>query len=254
MFTPYALRMSALAALMIPLLATQSDAAVFATYDATQHNTNGFAFGDLDDFFAVDNSVASSASTSIRISIWRMGSSVGGFRHRGRFQPCHYTTGSLLTVDPLNVASNFRIVLVDNDGPNTGEEYQFYFDLTSLTPGQPAVISQSLINPGPVYRQAVGGQTDGDMIQNYGLRQMQIQSEFGGTNRLKIDVQSVKLIDPENPLLIEFNTATYKRNADVQLWDFLRSGRARCFRSHFPDQCCTGPVPVGLTEALASMA
>ena len=48
------------------------------------------------------------------------------------------------------------------------------------------------------------------MIQNYGLRQMQIQSEFGGTNRLKIDVQSVKLIDPENPLLIEFNTATYE--------------------------------------------
>ena len=65
------------------------------------------------------------------------------------FDPATTQLEVSLTVDPLNVASNFRIVLVDNDGPNTGEEYQFYFDLTSLIPGQPAVISQSLINPGP---------------------------------------------------------------------------------------------------------
>ena len=48
--------MSALAALLIPSLATRGDAAVFATYDAAQHNTNGFPFGDFDDFFAVDTS------------------------------------------------------------------------------------------------------------------------------------------------------------------------------------------------------
>jgi hypothetical protein len=50
------------------------------------------------------------------------------------------------------------------------------------------------------------------MIQNYGLRQVQIQSEFGSTARLNIDVQYVKVVDPEapeNPLLIELTPATY---------------------------------------------
>jgi hypothetical protein len=207
----YVFRATAYASLMLALVTAKTQGAVFATYDATQHNANGFAFGDFNDFFAVDTS---GGTMAIDIN-QDLDSADGLFGGMGSdiaadFDPNTTQLEIALTVDPLNVASNFRIVLVDNDGENTGEEYQFYFDLTGLTPGVPSVLTQSLINPGPVYRQAAYNQADGDQIQNYGLRQIQIQSEYGGTNRLKINVDSVKLVDPDNPLLIEFNTATYE--------------------------------------------
>jgi hypothetical protein len=205
--------------MMLAVAAGHVQGAVFATYDATQHNANGFAFGDFNDFFAVDTS-----GGTIAIDINQDFDSANGlFGGMGsdiaaNFDPNTTQLEIALTVAPENLASNFRIVLVDNDGENTGEEYQFYFDLTGLTPGMPSVLTQSLINPGPVYRQAANNQNDGDMIQNYGLRQIQIQSEYGGTNRLKINVDSVKLVDPDNPLLIEFNTATYE--AQTQTFTF----------------------------------
>jgi hypothetical protein len=212
-------RLGALAALLLSLCATRGEAAVFAVYDATQHNANGFAFGDFNDFFAVDTS-AGKISIDINQDLDGADGLFGGMGSDlvADFDPNTTQLEIALTVAPENLASNFRIVLVDNDGPDTGEEYQFYFDLTGITPGVPTLLTQSLVNPGPVWRQAAYNQTDGDQIQNYGLRQVQIQSEYGGTNRLKIDVDSVKLIDPDNPLLIEFNTATYE--AQTQTFSF----------------------------------
>ncbi|QEG36431.1 hypothetical protein [Bythopirellula goksoeyrii] len=219
MFKSYAKKTSVIVAFIFILTSARVEGAVFANFDAAQFDANGFAFADFDDFFAVDTS-GGSISIDINSDIDGQNGLFGGM---GSDIVADFTAATTqleitLTVDPLNVASNFRIVLVDNDGVDTGEEYQFYIDLASLTPGQPTLITQSLINPGPVYRQAANGQTDGDMVQNYGLRQMQIQSEFGGTNRLKIDVESIKLVDPDDPLLIEFNTTTYE--AQTQTFTF----------------------------------
>jgi hypothetical protein len=198
-------------AMLLVVLAARVEGAVFATYDAAQHNANGFAFDDFNNFFAVDTS---NGVISIDI-IADLDNANGLFGGMGSDIAAEFNAATTqlevtLTVDPLNVASSFNIVLVDNDGVNTGEEYQFAFNLTGVPTGVPTVLTQSLINPGPVYRQAANGQTDGDMIQNYGFRQLQIQSQYGGTNRLKIDVNSVKLIDPDDPLLIEFTTTTYE--------------------------------------------
>ena len=203
-------KLGALAAVLLVFVAAHAQAAVYATYDAAQHNANGFAFGDFNDFFAVDTS---SGVISLDIMTDNDGAD-GLFGGMGSDLVADFNAATTqlqvaLTVDPLNVASSFNIVLVDNDGPSTGEEYQFSFSLAGVTPGVPTILTQSLVNPGPIFRQAAYNQTDGDMIQNYGLRQVQIQSVYGGTDRLKIDVDSVKLVDPEDPLLIEFTSSTY---------------------------------------------
>ena len=212
-------KLGALASLVLALTGVRVDAAVFATYDAAQHNANGFAFADFNDFFAVDTS-AGVISIDIENDLDAANGLFGGMGSDivADFDAATTQLEVSLTVDPLNLATSFNIVLVDNDGVNTGEEYQFGFDLTGVTPGVPTVLTQSLVNPGPIFRQAAFNQADGDTIQNYGFRQLQIQSVFGGTNRLKIDVDSVKLIDPDNPLLIEFTSATYE--AQTQTFTF----------------------------------
>lgn len=210
----------AFAALVVLVLtAARVDAAEFASYDAAVQDARGFAFGDFDDFFAVDTS-GGVMSIDINNDIDMANGLFGGMGADfvADFNPATTQLEIMLTVDPLNVASSFNIVLVDNDGVGTGEEYQFSFDLTGVTPGLPTLLTQSLVNPGPVFRQAAFNQLDGDMIQNYGLRQIQIQSAFGGTDRLKIDVDSVKLVDPGDPLLIEFNTSTF--DAQTQTFTF----------------------------------
>ncbi len=209
--------MSAL--LLSAFVASRAEGAVYATYDAAQHDANGFAFGDFADFFAVDTSNGV-ISIDINADVEPGNGLFGGMGSdiAAEFNAATTQLEIMLTVDALNLATGFNIVLVDNDGVNTGEEYQFGFDLTGITPGVPTLITQSLVNPGPIFRQAAYNQTDGDAIQNYGFRQIQIQSLFGGTDRLKIDVQSVKLVDPEDPLLIEFNTTTYE--AQTQSFTF----------------------------------
>ncbi|TWU28359.1 hypothetical protein [Bythopirellula polymerisocia] len=212
-------KIGAIAALLLILTTSRSDAAEFASYDAAVHDARGFAFADFDDFFAVDTS-GGVMSIDINNDIDMANGLFGGMGADfvADFNPATTQLEIMLTVDPLNVASSFNIVLVDNDGVDTGEEYQFSFNLTGVTPGLPTLLTQSLVSPGPVFRQAAFNQMDGDMIQNYGLRQIQIQSAFGGTDRLKIDVDSVKLVDPDDPLLIEFNTTTYE--AQTQKFTF----------------------------------
>lgn len=209
--------MSAL--LLSVLVGSRAEGAVYATYDAAQHNANGFAFGDFNSFFAVDTSNGV-ISLDINEDVEAGNGLFGGMGSdiAAEFNAATTQLEVTLTVDPLNLASGFNIVLVDNDGPGAGEEYQFAFNLTGVPTGVPTVLTQSLINPGPAFRQTAFNQLPGDEIQNYGFRQIQIQSQFGGTNRLKIDVNSVKLVDPEDPLLIEFNTTTYE--AQTQTFTF----------------------------------
>lgn len=209
MFGTNAQKFRAVVAVLFLLTTARIEAAVFATYDAAQHDANGFQYGDFD-FFAVDTS-----GGTLNIDITTDGDGVNGlFGGMGsdivaEFDAATTQIEIAVTVDPLNVASDFRVVLTDSDSATTGDEFQFFFDLTGITPGVPTVLTQSLLDPGPVFNQAQFGLGIGDEIQNYGLRQIQIQSAFDVADRLKIDVESVKLVDPNDPLLIEFNTTTY---------------------------------------------
>jgi len=205
---------AALIAALLAFAGTRADAAVFATFDADQYDSNGFVFGD---FSAGATFPVSTSGGVLSIDVMNDLDSVNGlFGGTGSDLVADFDAATTrievaVTVDELNVASAFNIVLVDNDGENTGEEYQYTFDISGLTPGMPTVLTRPINDFS--FRQAAFEQTDGDMIPNFGLRQVQIQSVFDGTDRLKIDVDSVKIVDPDDPLLTEFTTSTYEAHA-----------------------------------------
>ncbi|MEM7754886.1 MAG: GC-type dockerin domain-anchored protein [Planctomycetota bacterium] len=99
---------------------------------------------------------------------------------------------------PENVAAGFTLVLVDIDGDDSGpglgvEEYQFFIPTADFTTDF-SVVTQSLTDPGPVFRQqGFSSLFDGDMVQNYDAIQWQIQSTFGSTDRLAIEIDEVCL-------------------------------------------------------------
>jgi hypothetical protein len=201
--------------LAAPCLATNAFGLTYATFDVAQFQANGFRFDDFNDNFFGNFDVSNGYfALDINTDLDLANGLFGGVGSdiSADFDAATTQLEITLRVDPLNVATNFRVVLADNDGEGVGEEYQFYLDLTNVPTGEFVTITQQLTNPGPVYRQAGYQLADGDMIQNYGLRQVQIQSEYNGTARLKIDVMNVKVVDPEapeNPLLIELTPATY---------------------------------------------
>lgn len=208
---------NACVALMLaaPCLATNAFGLTYANFDVAQFQANGFRFGDFNDNFFGNFSVSNGYfALDLTEDLDLANGFFGGVGSdiTAEFEAANTQLEITLRVDPLNVATNFRVVLADNDGVGVGEEYQFYLNLAGLPTGEFITITQPLTNPGPVYRQAGYQQADGDMIQNYGLRQVQIQSEYGSSARLKIDVMNVKVVDPEapeNPLLIELTPATY---------------------------------------------
>lgn len=211
-------KFSALLAIALVLGAARAEAAVFATYDATQHNLNGFQFADFNDFFAVDTTAG-----VINIDIQNDLDGVDGlFGGMGSDLVADFDANTTqlevaLTVGPNNAANAFRVTLQDNDGPGTGDEHVYEFDISTVTPGVPTTLTIPMSN-GPLFTQGAFGQTAGDGLQNYGLRQLQIQSVFDSPDRLNILVDSVKLVDPDDPLLIEFTSANY--NAQPQNFAF----------------------------------
>ncbi|MEM8495719.1 MAG: hypothetical protein AAF663_10070, partial [Planctomycetota bacterium] len=191
-------------------LTVTASAADLAVFNADQFDLNGFTFLDFDEpgAFGTSNGL-------INVDIATDSDGVNGlFGGAGSdvfadFDSVGKTLEVTLRVDPLNLAPDFRVVLGDTDGAINGDEFQFLFDISSVTPGEFVTLTQDLLNPGPVFVQAQDGKLAGDAIQNFGLTQMQIQSAFGGTDRLKIDVESVKIVDPDNPLIAALNTGTF---------------------------------------------
>ncbi|TWT92889.1 hypothetical protein Pla108_40290 [Botrimarina colliarenosi] len=192
--------------------------ATFATLDVPRFQSNGFRFGDFADNFFGNFDVSNGYfGLDLTEDVDITDPSAGLFGGVGSdistdFDAMTTQLEIRVRVGSLNEATNFRVVLADNDGEGVGDEFQFYIDIASVTPGEFVTIIQPLTNPGPVFVQPGFELNPGDTIQNYGLTQMQIQSEYGGTARLQVDIESVKLVDPEapeNPLLIELTPATY---------------------------------------------
>ena len=106
---------------------------------------------------------------------------------------------------PLNEATAIRTTYLDHDGgfPIGVREYIYEFDLTGVPmDGQ----FHKLVRPfnAPLFDQngfGFTGATDG--INNPGLRQLQIQSVFGSTGRLNVEIDWVRIVpEPASLALI----------------------------------------------------
>jgi hypothetical protein len=108
---------------------------------------------------------------------------------------------------PLNAATAIRTTYIDHDGgfPVAAEEYVYEFDLTGVpNDGQ----FHTLVKPvtSPLFNQsAFGFDAADDGINNPGLRQVQIQSVFGSTGRLNVEVDYARIVpEPVSLALLGF--------------------------------------------------
>lgn len=197
------------------LTAGDAKAVVVAQYDLAKHQSSGFAFGDFNDFFALDttgdegNFIRLNAATDLDPE-----NSNGIFGGMGSDVTADFEVNSsqievTLRVNAENLAGSFNVVLTDYDTETTGDEFQYSFDISGVTPGEFVTLVQPLSIPGPVYNQAAHNKDIGDEIPNYDLRQIQLQSAYGGTDALVIDLESIKISDTDNPVLFDLTPETY---------------------------------------------
>lgn len=213
-----------IAAAAIVTITSFAAAVPVATYNAAQHDVNGFEFGDFDDAF-----FGSFSTDGGIISIDAMDFNSDGDYFGGAgadlvadFDVNTTTLDVTVQVGPDNLASAFRVTLKDGDGDNMGtpaaDEHVFEFDISGLSPVDGFVTLSTPLNLGPLFTQGAFGGDPGDGIQNYGLQQVQVQSVFGVTDRLQIDIESVQLNDSAATLLVELTPATFA--AQAQSFDF----------------------------------
>jgi len=99
---------------------------------------------------------------------------------------------------PNNTATAIRTTYIDHDGgfPVAAQEYVFEWDLTTVpNDGQ----FHELVKPmtAPTFDQPAFNFAAGNGVQDPGLRQMQIQSVFGSTGRLNVEVDYSIIRVPE---------------------------------------------------------
>lgn len=124
----------------------------------------------------------------------------------GNFVPQDFAAGNhqwemRVKLLPGNVASTINTSFIDDDGAGAADEHQYNFDLTSIPDdGQFHSIFVPLISPG--FTQTAFGFTTGDTLVNPGARQIQIQSVFGSTDRLHVEVDFVQIAPIPEPASI----------------------------------------------------
>lgn len=105
---------------------------------------------------------------------------------------------------PNNAATAIRTTYIDHDGgfPVAAEEYVFEFNLANVpNDGQFHLLSQAA--NAPLFNQsAFNFDANDDGINNPGLRQMQIQSVFGSTGRLNVEIDFLRIVVPEPTALV----------------------------------------------------
>ena len=127
----------------------------------------------------------------------------------------------VLRVDPLNQADALWVSLQDSD-PDVDEfaadSFLYQFDLTSVTPGSFVTLTQPLNAPGPVSTSYPVGYIPGDGTPNYGLSGIGIQSILNGTERLKIDLKEVRVVDTSDPALLRATSSTFDQSIGRYAW------------------------------------
>ena len=108
---------------------------------------------------------------------------------------------------PDNNAPNFDIALRDNDGDDSGpglgtEEYVYRLDTSAGTSLGNGLEEQIIPLNSFLFRQAAFGfNNDGDGILNLGLDQWKIQSIFGATDRLNIEIERIEVVVSDSILI-----------------------------------------------------
>jgi hypothetical protein len=98
-----------------------------------------------------------------------------------------------------NSAAAIRTTYIDHDGgfPVAAEEYVYEFDLTGVpNDGQFHTLTKAF-NAELFHQTAFNFDANDDGINNPGLRQVQIQSVFGSTGRLNVEIDFVRIAVPE---------------------------------------------------------
>ncbi len=208
------LRFATIATGIVFGISMQAHAADIAVFDAAQVNGSGFTFADFSAPGAVDTS-AGLISLDISTDSDGVNGLFGGvgadFIPNVDFDFNNVMLETTVRVDAANTASSFNVVLIDVDPNFAGDEFFFSVDLTSAPIGSFVTLTQPLTNPFLV--QTAFGMGPGDQIQNYGLKQVQIQSVFDTTDQLVVDVQDIKIVDPNIGLPVVLNNATYTASA-----------------------------------------
>ncbi|MEE9404420.1 MAG: hypothetical protein V3V20_05975 [Algisphaera sp.] len=104
-----------------------------------------------------------------------------------------------------NQADKFILVLTDKDGPDAGEQYKFFVKTDTPATETTDGFSELLLpisetdadqrNPG----KDAGFPNDGDGIANYDLTQWQIQSVYGSTTPLNVEIRQLQIIETPDP-------------------------------------------------------
>jgi hypothetical protein len=119
---------------------------------------------------------------------------VGGALVPHDFNPATAEWVVRLKILPNNSATALRTTYIDVDNflQTSGDEHVFEFDLT----GVPADGNfHDLVKPAsmPLFTQGAFGLIAGNTINDPGLKQMQIQSVFGSTGRLNVEIDYVAI-------------------------------------------------------------
>lgn len=109
-----------------------------------------------------------------------------------------------------NAAPMFEVLLQDTDGDDSGpglgqEEFIYQVPFANGTPlGDGSGFDEQFIDiTGFVFRQmAFGFTNDGDMLLNHGLVQWNLQSSFGATDRLNVEIKSMEIVFAEEDCLL----------------------------------------------------
>lgn len=199
----------------------------FANFDAAQFNSNGFRFADFnDDFFGTFDASGGVISLDVNNDFDLTEGFFGGTGSdvAATFDAATTQLEVTFAVGDDNVASAFNVILVDDDGLvddlPAGEEYQYTVSLAGLTPVD-GFVTQTFSLDSFGFRQTAFNNQPGDETLNFGLRQIQVQSQFDVAERLQVDIESVKLVDPEgepDPLVAELTPATF--TSQPQSFDF----------------------------------
>ncbi|MEO0530457.1 MAG: PEP-CTERM sorting domain-containing protein [Planctomycetota bacterium] len=116
---------------------------------------------------------------------------------------------------PGNEATGINTTFIDDDGAGSGDEHQYNFDLTGVpNDGEFHILTALVSSPG--FTQGAFGLTAGDTLVNPGLRQIQVQSQFGSTGRLNVEIDFVRIVpEPASAalLLLAMGTVAGRRRS-----------------------------------------
>jgi hypothetical protein len=106
---------------------------------------------------------------------------------------------------PNNAATAIRSTYIDQDPgfPVPAEEYVYEFDLTAVpVDGLFHLLTKPVIGGELFHQNAFNFDAADDGINNPGLRQMQIQSVFGSTGRLNVEIDFLRIVAIPEPATV----------------------------------------------------